>query len=63
MAVALGLGTVAIGAFVDDKVAEIVAENKYETPVYIMPIGKPAEIPRTSFEDIEKYILSKRRKM
>jgi SagB-type dehydrogenase family enzyme len=62
MAVALGLGTVAIGAFIDDKVAEIVAENKYEIPVYIMPIGKPAEIPRTSFEDIEKYILSKRRK-
>jgi SagB-type dehydrogenase family enzyme len=63
MTTALGLGTVAIGAFIDDRVAEIVTENRYEIPIYIMPVGKPAEILKTSFEDIKKYILSKRKKI
>jgi SagB-type dehydrogenase family enzyme len=61
MATALGLGTVAIGAFIDDKVAEIVVENRHEVPVYIMPVGKPAEVFKVVFEDIENYIMMHRR--
>ncbi len=37
--VALGLGTVAIGAFQDDKVKYAVRMRENETPLYIMPIG------------------------
>ncbi|HSV95912.1 MAG TPA: SagB/ThcOx family dehydrogenase [Spirochaetota bacterium] len=37
--VALGLGTVVIGAFQDDKVKYAVRMRENETPLYIMPIG------------------------
>lgn len=36
---ALGLGTVIIGAFYDEKVKEILG-TKDETPLYIMPVGR-----------------------
>ena len=39
-AVALGLGTVVIGAFVDDQVAEILKLPQNEQPLYIMPVGR-----------------------
>ncbi|HDD26612.1 MAG TPA: SagB/ThcOx family dehydrogenase [Acidilobales archaeon] len=38
-AIALGLGTVAIGAFFDDKVWEILGNPPNEHPLYIMPVG------------------------
>jgi len=38
---ALGLGTVAIGAFYDNRVREILDLAKKLTPLYIMPIGYP----------------------
>ncbi|UCD32505.1 MAG: SagB/ThcOx family dehydrogenase [Desulfobacterales bacterium] len=38
--VSLGLGTVTIGAFHDDKVKKIVNSQTEEEPLYIMPIGK-----------------------
>ena len=41
-ATALGLGTVAIGAFYDEKVREVLRLDKQYKPLYIMPVGKPA---------------------
>ena len=40
-ATALGLATVAIGAFHDEEVREILQLDKRIKPLYIMPVGKP----------------------
>jgi len=40
-AVALGLGTVAVGAFDDNAVAEELHLKRGEKPLYLLPIGKP----------------------
>ncbi len=40
-AVALGLGSVPIGAFYDNKVSSVIGCSKEEVPLYIIPIGKP----------------------
>lgn len=61
MATALGLGTVAIGAFDDRRVAEILTLKSGETPMYIMPIGKPRTQRKTEFTDIAKYIENSRK--
>ena len=37
---ALELGTVVVGAFIDDKVKEVIGMKKEETPLYILPVGK-----------------------
>ena len=37
---ALGLGTVAVGAFEEDKVKKIFKLEKDEEPIYIMPVGR-----------------------
>lgn len=37
---ALGLGTVAVGAFDDDAVKRITGLRETETPLYLMPVGK-----------------------
>ncbi|KAF5427780.1 Nitroreductase [Candidatus Methanophagaceae archaeon] len=39
-AVSLKLGTVVIGAFIDDKVKELVNAEEQEEPLYIMPVGR-----------------------
>ena len=41
-ATALGLATVAIGAFSDEQVREILRLEKQYKPLYIMPVGRPA---------------------
>ncbi len=39
---ALGLATVAIGAFNDEQVREVLRLDKQYKPLYIMPMGRPA---------------------
>ena len=39
-AVSLDLGTFVIGAFIDDKVKEIVNAEEQEDPLYILPVGR-----------------------
>jgi nitroreductase len=41
-ATTLGLATVAIGAFYDEQVREVLHLDKQYKPLYIMPVGKPA---------------------
>ncbi|MEN3185252.1 MAG: SagB/ThcOx family dehydrogenase [Atribacterota bacterium] len=38
---ALGLGTVAIGAFRDEEVTQIVQLPRNQLPLYLMPVGRP----------------------
>ena len=40
-ATALGLATVAIGAFYDEPVREVLRLDEQYTPLYIMPLGRP----------------------
>jgi len=41
-ATALGLATVAIGAFYDEQVRKVLRLDKRYKPLYIMPVGRPA---------------------
>ncbi|GAJ01070.1 unnamed protein product, partial [marine sediment metagenome] len=41
-ATALGLATVAIGAFNDEQVREVLQLDKQYKPLYIMPVGESA---------------------
>ena len=41
-ATALGLGTVAIGAFHDESVREVLRLDRQYRPLYIMPVGRPS---------------------
>jgi SagB-type dehydrogenase family enzyme len=38
----LGLGGVTVGAFVDDAVRAVVGASSQETPLYVIPVGRPA---------------------
>jgi len=55
MATALNLGTVAVGAFYDERVSEIIDVAENEHPLYIMPIGRPIQLYRISFGEIEEF--------
>jgi SagB-type dehydrogenase family enzyme len=60
MATALGYGAVVVGAFNDDRVQAVISAKPEEIPMYIIPIGVPSKPPRTSFEDIWRYIEARR---
>jgi nitroreductase len=36
----LVLGTVVVGAFMNDKVKEVIGMKEEETPLYILPVGR-----------------------
>lgn len=42
-AVALGLGAVPVGAFDDDRLSSVLGLERGEKPLYIVPVGRPAE--------------------
>ncbi len=44
-AVALGLGSVAVGAFNDDEVHRVLGLGKDERPLYLIPVGDPGQRP------------------
>ncbi|KON28024.1 hypothetical protein AC481_02965 [miscellaneous Crenarchaeota group archaeon SMTZ-80] len=55
IAAALNLGTVAIGAFYDDEVKNVIGADENEEPLYIMPIGIPKEPYKIFDKDILEY--------
>jgi SagB-type dehydrogenase family enzyme len=44
-AVALGLGAVPIGAFLDDRVSGALELTSEQVPLYLIPVGRPARAP------------------
>lgn len=44
-AVALGLGSVAVGAFNDDEVYRVLGLGNKEKPLYLIPVGEPGSNP------------------
>jgi len=54
-ATALGLATVAIGAFYDDAVRKAVGARPEEAPVYVMPVGRPTWKHRLTESDLERF--------
>lgn len=59
-AVALGLATVAIGAFHDEAVREIIGAPEEEKPLYIMPVARPAWRYRLDPRGLAEYIERRR---
>jgi SagB-type dehydrogenase family enzyme len=55
MAAALGLGTVAVGAFDDERVRKIIGAEKEEHPLYIMPVAIPKEPYRINEEQLSDH--------
>jgi SagB-type dehydrogenase family enzyme len=62
-ATALGLATVAIGAFHDGLVREIIGAPLNEHVLYMMPIAKPAKPYTLKLEDLAEHININRRKI
>jgi SagB-type dehydrogenase family enzyme len=60
MAAALDLGTVAIGAFHDEQVRDIIGAGKTEQVLYVMPTGIPKTPYRISEKEIVEYYEKKR---
>ncbi len=60
-ATALGLGTVAVGAFYDDAVRLVIGAKPNEHPLYIMPVGVPTKPYRVSEQEIWEFIEEHRR--
>ncbi len=57
MATALGLGTVGVGAFIDEEVSKVLKLSSSESPVYLMPVGKPLRPPGPAdFSLVSRYL-------
>lgn len=54
-ATAMGLATVAVGAFYDDMVRETIGAGEEEVPLYIMPVGRPTTPYRLDPEKLLQY--------
>jgi len=61
MAAALRLGTVAVGAFYDEAVSRVVGAQSGEEPLYVFPVGVPAELYRGSFDELSALYSRTRR--
>lgn len=59
-ATALGLATVAIGAFHDEEVKRIVGLGPGEEPLYLMPLARPLVGYHLSESELEEYIVAHR---
>ncbi len=59
-ATALGLGTVAVGAFRDDEVRSVVGAKPSQSPIYIFPVGVPKTPYRVSQHAIQSFIEEQR---
>lgn len=59
-ATALGLATVAIGAFIDEEVRNIIGAPDNEHPLYIMPLARPREPYRLEPQKLMEYIMRNR---
>ena len=55
-ATALGLGTVAVGAFYDDEVRVIIGAPENHHPLYVMPVGVPVKPYEVTPQEIYNYI-------
>lgn len=60
-AAALGLGTVAVGAFDDEAVAKTIGAQSSEAPLYIFPVGVPRESHQLTFEELRELYETIRR--
>jgi len=60
-ATALGLATVAIGAFYDERVREIIGAPANEHVLYVMPLARPRKPYNLRLEDLARYIDRRRR--
>ncbi|MEO3993397.1 MAG: SagB/ThcOx family dehydrogenase [Desulfurococcaceae archaeon TW002] len=61
MSTALGLGTVAVGAFHDDEVARVVNAQRDERPLYVFPVGVPLRPYKTDFRELQELYSRLRR--
>lgn len=53
MSAALGLGTVAVGAFHDEELAEVINAPRNEHPLYVFPVGVPQTRHSMSFKELQ----------
>ncbi len=60
---ALGLATVAVGAFYDEKVKKVLDLPPNVHPLYVMPIGYPVKPYTLRSEEIVEYIIKNREEL